>query len=202
VVPEDARKKVGYAGRPYPHVEVAIADPVTGEHLKGPGRGELLVSGPSIFAGYFRNREATEAAFANGWLRTGDLVEIDADGDIRIVDRLKDIFISGGENVSPAEVEQILLSHPAVLEAAVIGVADARWGEVGRAFIVRRPGVLTDEIELREFCRERLASFKVPAIFEFVGSLPKSGLSKISRARLRSAPFIEYDAAASEGGQR
>lgn len=202
VVPEDAREKVGYAGRAYPHVDVAIADPVTGEHLAGPGRGELLVSGPSVFAGYFRNRAATEAAFANGWLRTGDLVEVDADGDIRIVDRIKDIFISGGENVSPAEVEHVLLSHPAVAEAAVVGIPDARWGEVGRAFIVKRPGIVTDGVELREFCRERLAGFKVPVGFEFVASLPKSGLSKISRARLRSAPNFEYDAAATEGGQR
>ena len=160
---EDAARMVGYSGKPYPHVAVAVADPVTGEILDGAASGELLVGGPGVFAGYFRDPAATAAVLAGGWLRTGDLVERDAEGYIKVVDRLKDIYISGGENVAPAEVEAALLAHPAVAQAAVVGVADERWGETGVAFVVIRPGMATDEQELLDHCAARLARFKVPA---------------------------------------
>ena len=126
---DDAERMVGYSGKPYPHVAVAVADPVTGEILDGAASGELLVGGPGVFAGYFRDPAATAAVLADGWLRTGDLVERDAEGYIKVVDRLKDIYISGGENVAPAEVEAALLAHPAVAQAAVVGREDAHWGE-------------------------------------------------------------------------
>src|SRR6185312_2832154 len=132
-----------------------------------------------VFAGYFRNPEATAAALAGGWLRTGDLVERTADGFYRIVDRLKDLYISGGENVAPAQVEQALLSHPAVVEAAVVGVPDERWGETGLAYVVVRPGQITDAEELAEHCKAQLASFKVPARFDFVPALPRTALNKV-----------------------
>lgn len=184
-LPDDAaRERVGSAGVPYPHVEVAVADPVTGEHLDGPATGELLVRGPSVFAGYFREPEATAATFARGWLRTGDLVERDADGYYRVVDRLKDVFISGGENVTPAEVEAVLRRHPAVADAAVVGVPDERWGEVGHAFVVPRGGRLTDAEDLAEFCRRELAGYKVPRHFELVPDLPRSSLDKVVRSAL------------------
>ncbi len=154
---------VGYSGKPYPHVAVAVADPVTGEILDGAASGELLVGGPGVFAGYFRDPAATAAVLAGDWLRTGDLVERDAEGYIKVVDRLKDIYISGGENVAPAEVEAALLAHPAVAQAAVVGVEDERWGETGVAFVVIRPGMATDEQELLDHCAARLARFKVPA---------------------------------------
>ncbi|HSO89773.1 MAG TPA: AMP-binding protein [Arthrobacter sp.] len=182
---EDAARMVGYSGKPYPHVAVAVADPVTGEILEGAASGELLVGGPGVFAGYFRDPAATAAVLAGDWLRTGDLVERDAEGYIKVVDRLKDIYISGGENVAPAEVEAALLAHPAVAQAAVVGVADERWGETGVAFVVIRPGMATDEQELLEHCAARLARFKVPGRIRTVGALPRTALSKVLRARLR-----------------
>lgn len=183
---EDARERIGWMGRPYPHVEVAVADPVTGDPMEGPAVGELLVAGPSVFAGYFRDPEATTRTLSGGWLRTGDLVERDAEGYFRIVDRIKDIFICGGENVVPAEVEDVLTRHPGVADAAVVGVADPRWGEVGHAFVVRRRGVPVDETALAEHCEEQLAVYKRPAAFSFVPALPRTGLDKVARARLRA----------------
>ena len=182
---EDAERMVGYSGKPYPHVAVAVADPVTGEILDGAASGELLVGGPGVFAGYFRDPAATAAVLAGGWLRTGDLVERDAEGYIKVVDRLKDIYISGGENVAPAEVEAALLGHPAVAQAAVVGVEDARWGESGMGFVVVRPGMATDEQELLEHCASQLARFKVPARIELVPALPRTALNKVLRAKLR-----------------
>lgn len=182
---EDAARMVGYSGKPYPHVAVAVADPVTGAILDGAASGELLVGGPGVFAGYFRDPVATAAVLAGDWLRTGDLVERDADGYIKVVDRLKDIYISGGENVAPAEVEAALLAHPAVAQAAVVGVEDERWGETGVAFVVIRPGMATDEQELLEHCAARLAPFKVPGRIETVAALPRTALNKVLRGRLR-----------------
>ena len=182
---EDAARMVGYSGKPYPHVAVAVADPVTGEILDGAASGELLVGGPGVFAGYFRDPAATAAVLSGGWLRTGDLVERDAEGYIKVVDRLKDIYISGGENVAPAEVEAALLAHPAVAQAAVVGVEDERWGETGIAFVVVRPGLATDEQELLDHCAAHLAHFKVPSRIETVTALPRTALNKVLRARLR-----------------
>ncbi|RPF22571.1 class I adenylate-forming enzyme family protein [Myceligenerans xiligouense] len=184
-LPDDiARERVGWAGMPYPHVEVALADPATGEHLSGAATGELLVRGPGVFAGYFRDPGATAQVFAGGWLRTGDLVERDDEGCYRVLDRLKDVFITGGENVTPAEVETVLRQHPGVADAAVVGVPDERWGEVGVAFVVPRAGVLTDAEELTAFCRGRLARFKVPKSVEMVPDLPRSSLDKVMRSAL------------------
>lgn len=178
---EDARTRVGSAGRPYPHVDVAVADPVTGEHLEGAADGELLVRGPSVFAGYFRDPEATEAALVDGWLRTGDLVRRDADGYFTIVDRIKDIYISGGEGVAPAEVEAVLMGHPAVADVAVVGVPDDRWGEAGVAWVVVRRGRMTDAAELTDFARAALARFKVPREVHLVDELPRSTAGKVLR---------------------
>jgi fatty-acyl-CoA synthase len=183
---EDAARMIGYSGKPYPHVVVAVADPATGAVLDGAATGELLVGGPGVFAGYYRDPAATAAVLTGGWLRTGDLVERDADGFIKVVDRLKDIYISGGENVAPSEVEAALLTHPAVAQAAVVGVADHRWGESGVAFVVIRPGLAVDEQELLDHCAAQLASFKVPARIETVGALPRTALNKVLRARLRT----------------
>lgn len=182
VPPEDAETRVGYAGKPYPHVDVALADPVTGQHLVGPATGELLVRGPGLFAGYFRDEPATTAVLRGGWLATGDLATREADGYLRIVDRIKNIYISGGENVSPAEVEAVLRTHPAVADVVVVGVPDQRWGEVGVALVVARPGLPTGEPELLEHCRAVLAGFKVPSRVRFVSELPTVGVGKVARA--------------------
>lgn len=181
---EDARRKIGSAGKPYPHVEVAVADPVTGELLDGDAEGELLVRGPGVFAGYFQQDDATRDALRSGWLATGDLVHRDAEGYFRIVDRLKDIFISGGENIAPAEVESVLFSHPGVADVSVVGVPDQKWGEVGVAWVVARTGVATDETDLLEFCAASLARFKVPKHVRFVAAIPRTSGGKAMRRLL------------------
>lgn len=178
---EDARTKVGLAGKPYPHVEVAVADPVTGEELEGEASGELLVRGPSVFPGYFRDPEQSAVALRGGWLHTGDLVHRDVDGYFRVVDRISDIYISGGESISPSEVENVLSGHPGVADVAVVGVPDERWGEVGVAFVVLRQGVATDEKELLDLCAAQLAAFKVPKEIVVLPKLPRSSANKVLR---------------------
>jgi fatty-acyl-CoA synthase len=175
--PEDARRKAGSAGRPYPYVECCLSD-----------EGELLVRGPNIFAGYWRDPEATAAAFRDGWLATGDLAERDEEGDYWLRGRLKDLVVSGGENVYPAEVEAVLHDHPDVVEAAVIGVPDERWGEVCAAFVVLRGPV--GEEELLAHCRGRLARFKVPKSVHVVGELPRNSLGKVVKSELRQAVTV------------
>ncbi|ALJ20035.1 class I adenylate-forming enzyme family protein [Microbacterium sp. No. 7] len=175
----------GAVGRPYPHVDVRLSDPETGLELRGAATGELWVRGPSVFAGYLHDDEATARAMAGDWLRTGDIAGRDDAGVYRIVDRRKDIFISGGENVAPAEVERALCLHPAVAEAAVVGVPDDVWGERGVAFVVRRPGRTLGEDEVLAHARSQLAGFKVPVRVDFVDELPRSGIDKIARSRLR-----------------
>jgi fatty-acyl-CoA synthase len=171
--PEDAVRKAGCAGKPYPHVDVRLSR-----------EGELEVRGPNVFAGYWRNPEATESTMRDGWLRTGDIAERDEEGFYRIKGRLKDMYISGGENVYPAEVEAVLHEHPAVADAAVVGVPDERWGESGVAFVVA-VGEVSEE-ELVDFARERLARFKVPKAVRFVDVLPRSGMNKVLKDELRA----------------
>jgi fatty-acyl-CoA synthase len=178
---EYAAAKVGYAGKAYPHVEVALGAE-GGGLIDGPATGELLVRGPNVFAGYWNDPEATAATMRGGWLHTGDVAQRDEDGFYRIRDRLKDMYISGGENVYPAEVESVLMSHPAVVEAAVVGLPDSRWGETGAAVVVIRSPATEDE--LIEWCRDRLARFKVPRRVRFVEALPRSGMNKVLKREL------------------
>ncbi len=184
--PEDARRKLGFAGKPYPHIDVARRDPETGALVDGPGTGELVVRGPNVFAGYWRNPEATAAAFADGWLLTGDIAERDGEGFYRIAGRIKDMVVSGGENVYPAEIEDVLAEHRAVLEAAVVGVPDERWGEACAAFVVLLGGASATEQELRDHCAEWLARFKVPKTVAFVDALPRSSMGKVLKDELRA----------------
>jgi fatty-acyl-CoA synthase len=171
--PEEAVRKLGCAGRPYPFVDVRLS-----------ADEELQVRGPNVFPGYWRNPAATAEAFTeDGWLRTGDVAACDDEGFYRIKGRLKDMFISGGENVYPAEVEAVLHEHPQVADAAVVGVPDERWGEVGVAFVV---GDAAGE-ELERWCRDRLARFKVPKSFRFVAEIPRNGMGKIQKDELRAA---------------
>jgi fatty-acyl-CoA synthase len=170
--PEDARRKAGFAGKPYPYVTCDLS-----------GEGELLVRGPNVFAGYWRNEEATAGAFRDGWLLTGDVAERDDEGNFRIRGRLKDLVVSGGENVYPAEVEAVLHEHPAVADAAVVGVPDERWGEVCAAFVVLGAPVSDDE--LRAHCLAHLARFKVPKTFTVVDELPRNSMGKIRKAELK-----------------
>lgn len=172
--PEDARSKAGFAGKPYPYVECTLSE-----------ESELLVRGPNVFPGYWRNDEATANAFRDGWLLTGDVAERDDEGNYRIRGRLKEMVISGGENVYPAEIEAALHEHPAVADAAVVGVPDERWGEVCAAFVVLSGDA--GEEDLREHCRARLARFKVPKTFTVVDELPRNALGKVLKDELRAA---------------
>ena len=177
--PEDAVRKLGSAGKPYPHVDVRLSS-----------EGELQVRGPNVFPGYWRNAEASAEAFVDGWLRTGDVAERDDEGFYRIKGRLKDMYISGGENVYPAEVESVLHEHGAVADAAVVAVPDERWGEVGVAFVVAAGDVSADE--LLEHVRARLARFKAPKTVRFVDSLPRSGMGKVQKDEL-CASLVEEE---------
>jgi fatty-acyl-CoA synthase len=147
--------------------------------------GEVVVSGPNVSPGYWRDEEATARSFDDGWLRTGDIATRDEEGYLRIVDRLKDMYISGGENVYPAEVEQALHAHPSIAECAVIGVPDMTWGEVGRAFIVVRPGEDLDADEVLAHLDGRLARYKLPRSVVFVPELPHNASGKLLKSRLR-----------------
>jgi fatty-acyl-CoA synthase len=153
--------------------------PADGETL-----GEVIMRGNNTMKGYYRDPEATERAFAGGWFHSGDLAVMHPDGYIELRDRKKDIIISGGENISTIEVEQVICAHPAVLEAAVVGVPDDYWGEVPKAFVVLKPGQEVSEVELCDFCRERLAGFKIPKAIEF-GDLPKTSTGKVQKFVLR-----------------
>jgi fatty-acyl-CoA synthase len=138
-------------------------------------------------AGYYRDQAATEEAWRGGWFHTGDLAVMHPDGYIQIVDRKKDLIVSGGENISSVEIEGTLYQHPAVLEAAVVAAPDATWGEVPKAIVVCKPGVQVTEAEIIGFCRDRLAHFKAPKLVEFVNELPKTATGKIQKYLLRRA---------------
>jgi len=186
IVPsEDAERKAGAAGRPYFFADVRVAG-FDGEPVAAGETGEILVRGPSVMKGYWRRPDETAETLRGGWLHTGDVGRIDDEGYVFVVDRVKDMFISGGENVYPAEVEKVLGEHPDVADAAVIGVSDERWGEVGLAIVVARAGARPSEEDLRAFCAARLAKFKVPARAVFAQTLPRNPTGKILKPELRA----------------
>ena len=182
--PEDAARKIGSAGRPVLHTEVRIVD-AAGKPVAPGETGELWVKGPNVTPGYWQRPDANEASFTDGWLHTGDAARVDADGFYFIVDRTKDIYISGGENVYPAEIEEVLHQLPAVAEAAVIGAPDATWGETGLAVIAVKKGESLTEAEVIGHCRERLAPFKRPQRIVFLDALPRNATGKVHKPTLR-----------------
>jgi acyl-CoA synthetase (AMP-forming)/AMP-acid ligase II len=171
-------------GRVLPDYDVRIAaseDPISA----GSGRsGEVQIRGGNVMAGYWRDEAATALALRDGWLRTGDIGEFDEAGNLHIVGRIKDVIRSGSSSIIPKEVEDVILSHPAVAEVAVIGLPDAEWGEVVTAFVVAKPGMAVTERDLVEHCRLRLAGYKKPRSVRFVASLPRSHYGKVLRAQL------------------
>jgi fatty-acyl-CoA synthase len=181
---EHSLSKIGSVGRPVAHVELRIVDEL-GEPVPAGTLGEIALRGPKVFDGYWRDEEATARAIRNGWFHTGDIGRLDEDGFLYVEDRLKDMVISGGENIATPEVERVLYEHPAVLEAAVLGMPHERWGEVPRAVVVLRPGEQADAEELREFCRARLARFKVPVAIDFSDGLPRTPSGKVLKRELR-----------------
>lgn len=181
--PADVRRKPGAVGVPLFHIEVRVVD-AAGQLCPLDVPGELLIRGPHVCAGYWNRPADTAATIVDGWLRTGDLAVCDADGCYRIVGRVKDLIISGGENIYPAEVESVLAAHPAVAAVALIGVPDAQWGEVGRAVVVLQPGGTVAPEALQEFARTRLARYKVPKSVVFADTLPLTGAGKVDKQRL------------------
>lgn len=182
--PERVRDKIGSVGHPIFHIDMKTIRE-DGSACADGEEGELLIRGPHVFAGYWRNPEATAETLRDGWLHTGDIAVRDADGCYSILGRSKEMFISGGENVYPAEIESALLAHPAVREAAVVGVPHETWGEVGRAFIVVREGY--DEQALRDFLGQRLARYKLPRRIVVLEALPLTAVGKIDK-KLLAAP--------------
>jgi acyl-CoA synthetase (AMP-forming)/AMP-acid ligase II len=180
---------VGSAGLPVFFADVRCVRPdLTDAPPDEPG--EVLVRGPNVTPGYWDDPQATRDAFAEGgWFRSGDIARVDADGHYHIVDRVKDMYISGGENVYPAEVESVLFEHPAIAEAAVVGVPDPKWGEVGRAFVVPLPDTALDPESVRAFLAPRLAKYKIPTYVEVVPVLPRTGSGKVRKADLRGRPI-------------
>ena len=185
LAPEDAVRKAGSIGRPNFYVDARVVD--DDNHPLGPNEiGELVLKGPSYSSGYFNNAEASAAAVdADGWFHTGDLARYDDEWYFFIVDRKKDMFLSGGENVYPVEIEKVLYQHSAVHMCAVVGVPDAKWGEVGTAFVVLKPGAKTTEQELLDHCRANLARYKVPHSVVFLAALPISSAGKILKRELK-----------------
>jgi fatty-acyl-CoA synthase len=181
---EDAERKRGSVGRPTLFVRYRVVDP-EGRDVPVGEVGELWLAGPTVCAGYWRNPEDSALAYDGEWFRTGDLVRYDAEGYFHVVDRKKDLIISGGENVYPAEVEVALYAHPAVSEVAVVGQPDERWGEAVVAVVALKAGAAATGPELTDHCRARLARYKVPKRFEFWETLPKSAAGKILRAEVR-----------------
>jgi fatty-acyl-CoA synthase len=180
----DSTRKMGSVGRPMLGVELRVVDDDLRQVVAG-AVGEIVYRGPSVMAGYHRQAEATEEAFAGDWFHSGDLARIDDEGYLWLVDRKKDMIVSGGENVYPAEVERVLLSHPQVVDAAVIGVPHPRWVETPVAFVVANRDAAVDEAELIAHCREYLAGFKKPSAIVVVDELPRNAAGKILKRRLR-----------------
>ncbi|HZQ85255.1 MAG TPA: long-chain-fatty-acid--CoA ligase [Acidimicrobiales bacterium] len=187
---EERRRKRATTGLPNVGVDLRVLDDDDNEVAwDGAHVGEICVRSNHVMTGYWNRPQETAVALRGGWLRTGDLATVDAEGYVTIVDRRKDIIVSGGENISSVQVEHCLTSHPAVVEAAVVGMPDDKWGEVPRAFVTLEPdsdGV--DEAALQAWVRERLAGFKVPKRIDVVAELPKGGTGKIQKQELRSRP--------------
>ncbi|MCU1234590.1 MAG: AMP-dependent synthetase and ligase, partial [Candidatus Solibacter sp.] len=180
------RHRTGSIGTPIEGVEMAIAD-VTDGHLLAPGEvGEIVIRGPNVMLGYWNRPRETAEAIRDGWFHSGDVGRVDAEGYFTVEDRLKDMVIVGGCNVYPAEVENALLGHSAVTEAAVFGIPDAVLGERVRAAVVRNPGSPVSATELMARCRETLAGYKVPAEIEFIAELPKNRTGKVLKRVLRA----------------
>jgi long-chain acyl-CoA synthetase len=174
------------AGRPYPWVELRIVDPATGRDRPPRAVGEVWLRAPNVMAGYFNRPEETKAALTpDGWLRTGDGGYVDDEGYLFLTDRVKDMIVSGGENVYPVEVEEVLAQHPDVSDVAVIGVPDTRWGEAVTALVIARDGRTPAAEELIAFARERLAGYKLPRSIELVDELPRTPTGKVLKRELR-----------------
>ncbi len=181
---EDVRRKPGAVGFPLFHIDVKVVNE-RGDECRADEVGELLIRGPHVCGGYWNRPKETAKTIIDGWLHTGDLAGRDSEGYYTIVGRSKDMIISGGENIYPAEVESVLHANPAVAEVALIGVPDEKWGEVGRAIVVLQSGAVLTADALNAFCQPRLARYKIPKSYVFVDSLPITAAGKIDKKLLQ-----------------
>jgi long-chain acyl-CoA synthetase len=192
--PVYGEQRPGTIGLPVPNTISAIIDPATWQLLPPGETGEIVINGPQVMKGYWNRPDETALQIRNGWLRTGDIGTMDADGYFKVVDRAKDMIIAGGYNIYPRDVEEVLFSHPAVMDACVIGVPDEYRGETVRAYIVLKPGQTLTAEELTAYCRERLAPYKVPKQIVFREALPKTLIGKVLRRALRDEALAEVAA--------
>jgi fatty-acyl-CoA synthase len=183
---EESFRKIGSVGKPIFHSQMRLIDPASGLDVPVGETGELLIRGPHLCSGYWQNAEATAKSLVDGWFHTGDMARRDEDGFYTIAGRFKDMIISGGENIYAAEVEKVFRDHPAVQDAALIGLPDPKWGEVGLMVVVLKAGRTASEDELRQFCAGRLARYKVPKRVAFVDALPVSPYGKVMKAELKA----------------
>jgi long-chain acyl-CoA synthetase len=193
------RRKIGTIGVPFPDTDAAVIDPETGERLGVDELGELVVRGPQVMQGYWNKPAETEQVLRGGWLYTGDLATMDEDGYFTIMDRIKDVIIAGGFNIYPREVEEVLFEHPAVREAAVVGVKDEYRGESVKAYIVFKEGWEVSPSQMDRWCRERLAAYKVPHHYSFRETLPKTMIGKVLRRKLQEEEAETKQAAEDKG---
>jgi fatty-acyl-CoA synthase len=182
---EDATRKLGSIGTPNFYYDIKIIDE-SGNEVPGEGKGELLLTGPNVTPGYWKNPEATKNAIHDGWFSTGDVVKRDDEGFLYVVDRIKNMYISGGENVYPAEVEHLLRAHPEISDIAIVGMPDDRWGEVGKAFIVIESESKLSEKDVKNYCLDKLAKYKIPKHIVFLETMPTNDAGKIDRKKLKN----------------
>jgi fatty-acyl-CoA synthase len=191
-VDDPIEKRVGTVGRVGPHLEIKVVDPDNGRTIPRGERGELLTRGYSVMLGYWNDPERTaEAVDAARWMQTGDLATMDEEGYLNIVGRSKDMVVRGGENIYPREIEEFLLGHPDVIDVAVIGVPDARYGEELMAWVQLRAGSSFDEDELSAFCNGRIAHFKVPRYLKICDEFPLTVTGKVQKFRMRETAIAE-----------
>lgn len=181
---QDAIRKAGSIGKPNFYYGARLVDE-QGHEVPDNHLGELVLSGPTVTPGYWNNEDATRQTIVDGWFHTGDIMKRDDEGFLFVIDRIKNMYISGAENVYPAEVEYFLRSHQAIDAVAIIGVPDEKWGESGMAFIVVKPGFVLSENDIVSFCEGKLARYKIPKLFRFLETLPKNDAGKIDRQQLK-----------------
>jgi fatty-acyl-CoA synthase len=189
---DDDLSRLSTCGRPVPWARVALLDD-DGQEVPRGEPGEICVQGPLVMKGYWNRPEETAAAFAHGWLHTGDVAREDADGFLTIVDRKKDMIVSGGFNVFPREVEDVIGSHPAVAAVGVVGVPDEKWGEAVKAVVVRRPGATVDAEELVALVKEKKGSHHAPKSVDFVDAIPTTAVGKPDKRALRARYWSDAD---------
>jgi fatty-acyl-CoA synthase len=184
--------RCGTVGQVMPHTEIKIVDPATGQTLPRGEAGEFCARGYAVMRGYWNDPERTaEAIDAQRWMHTGDLATMDDDGYVRVVGRIKDMIIRGGENLYPREIEEFLYTHPAVADVQVIGVPDERYGEELMAWIVLREGTEVSDEDIREFCRGQIAHFKIPRYIKFVDAFPMTVTGKVQKFKMREQAVEE-----------